>query len=103
MPGKTFFIIENIPSGPVAAAVTSTAIGAVEGCDFQIKLMQLLDIASKNDTEDALKNLSANSEGQMARKAVSDDLSAIIMLKESYVSRFIIATGASEAVLGYGS
>ena len=103
MPGKTFFIIEDIPSNPVVAAVAGIAIGAVEGCDFQIELVQCLNIASKNDTADALKILSANPEGKMARKAVSDNLTAIIMLKEIYAPRFLIATGASKALLGSGS
>jgi hypothetical protein len=103
MPSETFFIIEDIPSNPVVAAEASTAIGAIEGCDFKIQLVQLLNITSKNDIEDALKILSANSGGKLARKAVSDDLTAIIMFKESYASRFIITTGASEAVVGNGS
>ena len=100
MPNKTFFIIEDIPSNPVVATVAGIAIGAVEGCDFQIELVQRLSIASKNDTAYALEILSANSEGGMARKAVSDDLTAIVMLKEIYAPRFIIAFGASKAVLG---
>jgi hypothetical protein len=103
MPSKTFFIIEDIPSNPVVAAVASTAIGAIEGCDFQIQLMKRPNIASKNETADPLKILSANSGGKLARKAVSDDLTAIIMFKESYAPRFIITTGASEAVVGNGS
>src|SRR5215210_8406697 len=103
MPSKSFFIIKDIPSNPVVATVTGTAIGAIEGCDFQIQLVQRPNITSKDDTTDARKILSANSQGKAARKAVSDNLAAIIMLKESYVPGFIIATGTSKAVLGNGS
>jgi hypothetical protein len=103
MPVKSFFIIEDIPSNPVVAAVTGIAVGTIEACDFQIQLVQRRNITSKDDTADALKILSANYQGKAARKAVSDDLTAIIMLKESYLTGFMIAGGTNKAVLGNGN
>ena len=103
MPGESFFIIEDIPSNPVVAAITGIAVGTIEGCDFQIQLVQSPHIPSKDDTADALKILSVNSQGKATRKAVSFDLKATIILNESYVPRFMIATGTNKAALGNGN
>ena len=103
MPGKSFFIIEDIPSDPVVAAVTGIAVGTIEGCDFQIQLVQRSNITSTDDAADALNILIANPHYQAARKAITDDLTAIIILKESYLSGFMIATGTNKAVLGNGN
>jgi hypothetical protein len=101
VPDKPFFVIKDIPRDPMLLAVTGRAIGTVEGCNLKIELVQRLNIATQNDTADALKVFNANAESRTARKAIADDLCATVF-KERYTPRLIIASGASKDVPGSG-
>lgn len=103
MPGKTIFIIEDTPLSPVLAAVAGIATRTVERGDFKIQLVQRPNISGKNEIANALKILSANSQALAPGETVSDDLTATIVRKKSYVAGFLVATGTSKAVLSNGS
>ena len=102
MPIEALFIIENAPPGPVFTTVAGAAGGTVENCHFHLELMQRSNITSKNETANALKILRVNWGSKEAHKTMSTDLAAIAALKEGYPPGFLIASGASKAVLGYG-
>jgi hypothetical protein len=102
VPEESVIVIENIPMNPVVAAIASPAAGAVEGRNFQIKLVQRFYIAGKNDVANTLKILCLDRVGKLTRKAVTDDLSSIARPKEFYETCFMLALSAYKAVLGNG-
>jgi hypothetical protein len=99
VPKESVIIIEDIPMNPMLSAVASPAVGTIEASDFQIELMECLNITGKDDFADALKIFLLDAVGKLTRKAVTDNLAGILYPIELYESCFMIALGADKAVL----
>jgi len=84
------------------AAVASPAVRTIKGRYFQIEFMQCLDIARKKNFADSFNIPGLDAIAKLTRKAVTDNLAAILRPIELYESCFMIALGAGEAVESNG-